>query len=157
MKKKIGFVNFDMSTRGGAQQVLQNLSNVLAREDEEYEIYIISLIHEKSTCAYPLEKGIHYENILPYKGRIRDVVFKAGKKFRRFCCQEGIELLFYVGAYAGLCGGLLGRRLKIPKVFCDHGALLNQWHERPARIMRTIGSRYSERTVVLTKQSEAAY
>ena len=84
MKKKIGFVNFDMSTRGGAQQVLQNLSNVLAREDEEYEIYIISLIHEKSACAYPLEKGIHYENILPYKGRIRDVILKAGKKFRRF-------------------------------------------------------------------------
>lgn len=157
MKKKIGFVNFDMSTRGGAQQVLQNLSNVLAREDEEYEIYIISLIHEKSACAYPLEKGIHYENILPYKGRIRDVILKAGKKFRRFCRQEGIDLLFYVGAYAGLCGGLLGRRLKIPKVFCDHGALLNQWNEKPARIMRTIGSRYSERTVVLTKQSEAAY
>ena len=90
MKKKIGFVNFDMSTRGGAQQVLQNLSNVLAREDEEYEIYIISLIHEKSACAYPLEKGIHYENILPYKGRIRDVILKAGKKFRRFCRQEGM-------------------------------------------------------------------
>lgn len=157
MKKKIGFVNFDMSTRGGAQQVLQNLSNALAREDEEYEIYIISLIHEKSACAYPLERGIHYENILPYKGRIRDVILKAGKKFRRFCRQEGIDLLFYVGAYAGLCGGLLGRRLKIPKVFCDHGALLNQWNEKPARIMRTIGSRYSTRTVVLTRQSEEAY
>ena len=85
------------------------------------------------------------------------MILKAGKKFRRFCRQEGIDLLFYVGAYAGLCGGLLGRRLKIPKVFCDHGALLNQWNEKPARIMRTIGSRYSTRTVVLTRQSEEAY
>lgn len=160
MKKKIGFVNFDMSMRGGGQQVLCNIANALVDEDpgqEKYEIYVISLIHEKEECAYELREGIHYYNILPYKARIREVMWKAGKDFRRYCVEQGIELLFYVGAYAGLCGGLLGRRLKIPKVFCDHGALLNQWHERPARIMRTIGSRYSERTVVLTKQSEVGY
>ena len=41
--KKIGFVNFDMSIRGGAQQVLYNM--VLALR-EEYEILIISFIQE---------------------------------------------------------------------------------------------------------------
>lgn len=158
--KKIGFVNFDMSTRGGAQQVLHNIVNALCSDPftkEEYEIYVISLIHEKQKCAYCLDERIHYVNILNDKGRIRDVIFRAGKAFRKYCRENEIQLLFYVGAYAGLCGGLLGRRLKMPKVFCDHGALLNQWDERPARIMRTIGSKYSEKTVVLTKQSEDAY
>lgn len=156
--KKIGFVNFDMSTRGGAQQVLHNIVNALcAEEDNQYEIHVISLIHEKETCAYTLCEEIHYETILPYKGRIRDVMLHAGRAFRRYCRENQLELLFYVGAYAGLCGGFLGRRLRIPKVFCDHGALLNQWNELPARLMRTVGSRYSEKTVVLTKQSESAY
>lgn len=145
-----------MSTRGGAQQVLQNLVNALAAEGD-YEIHVISLIHEKQECAYRLDEKIQYFPILSYKGRIRDVVFRAGKAFRSYCREQGIELLFYVGAYAGLCGGLLGRRLKIPKIFCDHGALLNQWEEKPARIMRTVGSRYSDKTVVLTRQSERAY
>lgn len=153
---RIGFVNFDMSTRGGAQQVLNNLVNTLCRDDR-YELHVISLIHEKEQCAYELGDGVRYVNILPYKGRIRDVVCKAGRTFRKYCRGQEIDLLFYVGAYAGLCGGLLGRKLKIPKVFCDHGALMNQWNERPARMMRTIGSRYSDKTVVLTKQSEAAY
>lgn len=155
--KRIGFVNFDMSTRGGAQQVLHNIANALINEGEEYEIFIISLIHENSECAYPLSKKIHYHHILEYKGRIRDVIFKAGKPFRKYCKEKKIDMLFYVGAYAGLCGGVLGRNLKIPRVFCDHGALLNQWHEKPARIMRTLGSKYSDKTVVLTKQSENAY
>ncbi len=152
--KKIGFVNFDMSTRGGAQQVLHNIANVLC---EEYEIYVISLIHEKGECAYQLHENIHYHAVLEGKQRIRQVIQRGGKPLRKYCKENGLELLFYVGAYAGLCGGLLGRTLKIPKVFCDHGALLNQWNEVPARMMRTVGSRFSDRTVVLTKQSEAAY
>lgn len=157
---KIGFVDFDMSIRGGGQQVLCNIANALAGEDsgqDNYEIYVISLIHEKGECAYALAEGIHYYNILPYKARIRDVMLKAGKEFRRYCLEQGIQLLFYVGVYAGFCAGIPGRRLNIPKVFCDHGALMNQWEDKVIRFMRRMGSRYSDRTVVLTRQSETAY
>ncbi len=152
--KKIGFVNFDMSTRGGAQQVLHNIVNALC---DQYDIHVISLIHEKGECAYQLHEGIHYHAVLEGKQRIREVLLRGGKDFRAYCKENELDLLFYVGAYAGLCGGLLGRPLKVPKVFCDHGALLNQWNEVPARLMRTVGSRFSQRTVVLTKQSEEAY
>lgn len=157
---KIGFVDFDMSIRGGGQQVLCNIVNALAGEDpgqEKYEIHVISMIHEKEKCAYVLKEGIHYYNILPYKARIRDVMLKAGKDFRRYCVEQGIGLLFYVGVYAGFCAGIPGRKLDIPKVFCDHGALMNQWDDRVVRFMRRMGSRYSDRTVVLTRQSENAY
>ncbi|MCM1246222.1 MAG: glycosyltransferase [Roseburia sp.] len=157
---KIGFVDFDMSIRGGAQQVLCNIVNALAEEpsgEREYEIYVISLIHEKGKCAYELAEGIHYHNILPYKARIREVIMKAGKDFRKYCMENEIGFLFYVGVYAGFMGGILGKRLDIPKVFCDHGALMNQWDDHVVRFMRRMGVRYSDRTVVLTKQSEKAY
>lgn len=160
MKRKIGFVDFDMSIRGGGQQVLCNIVNALTDEDprqEKYEIHVISLIHEKEKCAYGLREGIHYYNILPYKARIREVMSKAGKDFRRYCVEQGIGLLCYVGVYAGFCAGFPGRRLDIPKVFCDHGALMSQWDDKVVRFMRRMGSRYSDRTVVLTRQSESAY
>ncbi len=76
--KKIGFVNFDMSVRGGAQQVLYNMALALRKE---YEITIISFIQENETCAYELPEDIHYEVILPYKARIREVITRKG--FRR--------------------------------------------------------------------------
>lgn len=173
--KKIGFVNFDMSIRGGGQQVLCNIANALAAEEagesfaegaggnfaEEasgsYEIHVISLTHEKGTCAYSLDPRIHYHNVLPGRRRIREVVMGAGKEFRAYCLEQGIELLFYVAVYAGFCGGILGRRLKVPKIFCDHGSLLSQWDDKVSRTLRRFGRKYADRTVVLTKQSEAAY
>ena len=141
--KKIGFVNFDMSVRGGAQQVLYNMALALRKE---YEITIISFIQENETCAYELPEDIHYEVILPYKARIREVITKAGKPFRCSIKKKDLDIVFYIGAYAGLCGGIHGRRLKIPRIFCDHGALLNQWNELPARTMRTVGSRFIRKT-----------
>lgn len=152
--KKIGFVIFDMSLRGGGPQVLHNMVLELHKD---YEITIISLIQEKDFCSYEFPEDIHYEVILPYKARIREMMAKAGKAFRRQIKESELELVFYIGAYAGLFGGVHGRRLKVPQIFCDHGALLNQWNEFPARTMRTIGSRFTDQTVVLTKQSEAAY
>lgn len=155
---KIGFINFDMSIRGGAQQVLHNLVNALCTEEEKkYEIHVISLIQEKEDCAYSLHESVRYQKILPYKGRIRDVIFHAGRELRRYCREQKLELLFFVGVYAGFCGGLLGKKLRLPKVFCDHGALMNQWKEAPIRFMRIMASRYADKIVVLTKQSEEAY
>ena len=181
--KKIGFVNFDMSIRGGGQQVLCNIANALAAEETDakcakdagrkctketsgkcaeeaggkYEIHVISLTHEKGTCVYSLDPRIHYHNILPGRRRIREVVMGAGKEFRAYCLEQGIELLFYVAVYAGFCGGILGRRLNVPKIFCDHGSLLSQWDDKVSRTLRRFGRKYADRTVVLTKQSEKAY
>lgn len=157
---KIGFVDFDMSIRGGGQQVLCNIVNALAEQDtekKEYEIHVISLIHTKAECAYSMNPEIYYYNILPYQARIRDVMLKAGKDFRTYCLEHDLQLLFYVGVYAGFCAGVPGRKLKIPKIFCDHGALMNQWDDRIIRFMRKTGSKYSDKTIVLTKQSEKAY
>ena len=90
--KKIGFVNFDMSVRGGAQQVLYNMALALRKE---YEITIISFIQENETCAYELPEDIHYEVILPYKARIREVITKAGKPFRCSIKKKDLDIVFY--------------------------------------------------------------
>lgn len=152
--KKIAFINFDMSDTGGAQQVLANLVNAL---DGEYEIHVISLIQEREEWAYHFSQQVRCQTILPYKARIRDTIFKGKRKLVEYLKKSEIELVFYVGAYAGLCAGIMARFVPCKKVFCDHGALMNQWKERPARLMRRTGSRFSDRTVVLTRQSEEAY
>lgn len=152
--KRIAFINFDMSDTGGAQQVLANMVHAL---DTEYEIHVISLIAERGQWAYAFSERVFCETILPCKARIRETIFKGKRRLVRYLRDCRIELAFYVGAYAGLCAGLMARSVSCAKVFCDHGALMNQWHERPARWMRRIGSRFSDRTVVLTRQSEEAY
>ncbi len=152
--RRIAFINFDMSDTGGSQQVLANMVHAL---DAEYEIYVISLIRAGEKWAYSFPEDVHVRTILPYKARIRETLRRGKRALLSYLRESGIELVFYVGAYAGLCGGLMARTSSCRKVFCDHGALMNQWNELPARLMRTIGSRFSDRTVVLTGQSERAY
>lgn len=152
--KKIALINFDMSDRGGAQQVLANMVGAM---EGDYEFHVISLIQANPQWAYSFSERVACETILPFKARIRETLKKGKKKLNRYLSENGIELALYVGAYAGLCAGIMARRAKCKKVFCDHGALMNQWKEFPARMMRTVGSRFSDRTVVLTKQSEDAY
>lgn len=143
-----------MSDTGGAQQVLANMVHAMA---PDYEIHVISLIREREQWAYAFPENVFCETILPYKARIRETLRRGKKPLVRYLREKELELIFFVGAYAGLCGALMAKRLSCKKVFCDHGALMNQWKELPARLMRTVGSRFSDRTVVLTKQSEAAY
>lgn len=152
--KKIAFVNFDMSDTGGSQQVLSNMA--LALKDE-YEIHVISLKISKSDWAYEFPKEIRRYTVLSKDARIREVIHGGKKAFREYIRKHGFDSLFYIGAYAGLCGGILGRKERCKKVFCDHGALMNQWNELPARLMRIFGSKFSNYTIVLTKQSEQAY
>lgn len=151
---KIALINFDMSDRGGAQQVLANMVEAM---DRDYELHVVSLIQANPQWAYSFSGRVACETILPFKARIRETLKKGRKKLKRYLAENEIEMVLYVGAYAGLCGGIMARRLSCKKIFCDHGALMNQWKEFPARMMRTFGSRFSDRTVVLTKQSENAY
>ncbi|MDR1700580.1 MAG: glycosyltransferase family 4 protein [Lachnoclostridium sp.] len=152
--KRIGLINYDMTIYGGAQRVLANLANAFC---DQYEIFVISLTAEKGTCCYHLQESIQYETILAKKARIRQTILKGGRKLCKYIDRHNIQIVFYVGAYAGLCGGIMARRCRVKKVFCDHGALMNQWDEYPARIMRKVGSGLSDITIVLTEQSRRAY
>lgn len=143
-----------MSDCGGSQQVLSNLVNAM---DGDHEMHVISLIQEKDAWQYTFSDRVCCETIVPGKARIREAIRLGKKKLRAYIKDHAIDLVFYVGAYAGLCAGYMLRRARCHKVFCDHGALMNQWNELPARMMRRIGSRNSDRTVVLTRQSEEAY
>lgn len=143
-----------MSDCGGSQQVLANLVNAM---QNDHEMHVISLIQANPAWQYAFSEQVCCETIVPEKVRIRGAIRLGGKKLRAYIRENEIDLVFYVGAYAGLCAGYMLRRARCHKVFCDHGALMNQWNEFPARMMRKIGSRNSDRTVVLTRQSEQAY
>lgn len=152
--KKIAFINFDMSDTGGSQQVLANIVHAM---ENTYEIHVISLICARKEWAYRFSGAVSCHTILPHNARIRETISKGRKSLVSYLRKNEVELVFYVGAYAGLCAGIMAKKVSCKKVFCDHGALMNQWNEWPAKIMRTVGLFCSDRTVVLTKQSEEAY
>lgn len=149
--KKIAIFDYDMSNIGGVEKVSCQIANELVNY---FEVYLISTTHRYGKIPYQLDERIHYFDILENENhKLRKMVIKTRKKLRQILKEEKIDILFSMGTYNGLIAAINGIGLKTKIVFCDHGALVNQLHEKSTTIVRWIVSFLSYKTVVLTEQS----
>lgn len=62
-----------------------------------------------------------------------------------------------MGNYPGIVSVFVKPFVKTKFVFCDHGALMNQWERRDIRYIRLITSKICDKTITLTKKSMDDY
>ncbi len=154
--KKICFLDVDMSAKGGVEQVAANLANRLSKR---YQVSIISLCKSKDAWAYRFRKEVSVvtfavNNETP---RIREMASLYCKKIRDYLKEEKIDCLFLMGTYTGFIGSVAAVGLKTKVVFCDHGALMNQWHEKDTTTLRFVSAMLSNRIVTLTEKTRQDY
>lgn len=151
---KIGIVCLDMTITGGAEQVAANLANAFS---QEHEVFVISVYAGTGKPAYTFQKSITYQTILPKEERLRKTIRLFRKPFRDYVNAQQIEVLFLIGDYPGIIA-LAGRGgVKAKFIFCEHGALMNQWKERDIRFIRFFNACRADQIVTLTKSSRDSY
>ena len=153
--KKICFVVYDINVLGGAEQVTVNLANALC---DIYQIHIYSICSSaEKSIIYQLDKRIMVE----YGGnphlRIRQLTTTNFKPFTKYVKRNKFDYVFTAGVYAGAITLLTQKFVKTRFVFCDHGALMNQWKEKDVTFLRWVVSKISWRTVVLTDTTKNDY
>lgn len=151
--KKICLVDFDMSVRGGVEQVTASLSEALS---DFYEVHVVSLCLNAEP-AYTLHPGVKFKVMLPREERLRDMRKKLKPMLVDYFRENGIDVAFAQGNYPGFLLSAVRGRTKTKLVFCDHGALMNQWHQRDIVLIRGLASHLCHRTVTLTEQSREDY
>lgn len=151
--KKIALLCYDLSVRGGVEQVTVSLAGALA---ERYEVYVVSLVL-MGEPAYELDESVHFVSFLREQARLIAMRRSIRPQLARFVREEGIDVLLLQGNFQGfLCCDarfLTGAKL----IFCDHGALRNEWDDRKMVIIRMIDTLVSHRTVTLTKRNLEDY
>lgn len=152
--KKICFVVYDISVLGGAEQVAVNLANRLC---ENYDVQIYSICGKEKNPLYQMNSNIHIEFANNKNRRIRQLLFENRKKFNVYLKRNSIDIAFLIGVYSGGITALSQPVVKTKFVFCDHGALMNQWKEKDITVLRWIASKLSDRTVVLTDRTKNDY
>ncbi len=153
--KRICLVDYDMTVTGGVEQVTANLSKMLA---EYYEVFLVSLSKKNSDIAYKLDSKVHYEKKLGTpKTRIRNVIMDNFFSIRRFINQEHIDCVLAMGTYSGVVLSIICKGMKVKKIFCDHGALINQLDDNTVTNYRKIAYRNTNLTVTLTERSMSDY
>lgn len=144
-----------LGTYGGTHRVACSLANRLV---EDYEVHVAAVYNEDEKSLYHLDERIIQKVFLPSEKRLRSMALDLYKPFRRYLKEHEIDLVLLIGNYQSFIAlpAILTTN-NVCFVFCDHGALMNQWDSRALRIIHRLGSKFCDTTVVLTEQSRQDY
>lgn len=151
--KKICFIDYDMSVRGGVEQVTASLVNALAKH---YEVHLVSIV-ENGQTAYDFKTEIKYSVLLEKEERLSRMRKRLKPLLKRYFYENDIDVAIIQGNYPGFLASSVRFSTKTKLVFCDHGALMNQWDRKDIVVIRLIASLLCHKVITLTEQSRNDY
>lgn len=152
--KKICFVVYDLAVLGGAEQVAVNVANALS---EEYQIKFFSICNTATKIPYELNPSITVDYGVEGNHRIRILIQKVHSVFVKYVNDNAFDAVISIGAYPGGIISFARFSTKAKFIFCDHGALMNQWHEKSTTMLRWMSCKSSHKTIVLTDTTKRDY
>lgn len=152
--KKICFVNYDMTVTGGVEQVTTSLANAFCAE---YEVFLFAVFGKGRKVPFDLDSRIHYHAELSGDCRIRQRITKCFRPLRRLIKENKIDVVFLMENHPALVASPVRFCTKAKYVFCDHGALMNEWEKKDITFFRFWDSWISHKTVTLTEQNRQDY
>lgn len=152
--KNIAIVDYNLSVVGGAEHVAVNLANELSKY---YGVHLISIHAGTGKPAFHLGEKVQYTAILEEDERLRESIKKFRKPFVQYVQKNHISTVIMVGDYAGMITIPTKIKTKAKYIFCEHGALMNQWAEKDITFMRLICAIFSNKIITLTKSSRDSY
>lgn len=153
--KKICFIAVDMTVIGGAETVTFELAEKFS---DIYEVHVLGIKSINLSPAYIFSDKINYECLNVKSVRFREMVKHSFSGMKSYLKKNKFDVVFMEGTVAGfnvLPHIPFFRRTKF--VFCDHGALINEWNDKEITLMRRMVSVFAHKTVVLTERSQKDY
>ncbi len=153
-KKRIALIDWDMTVTGGAEAVAAALTRSLC---EEFDVYFVSIFQKNGPPAYDLSSAEKYFSLNCKSQRLRSVMWEIKKPLRKFLKENQIDVALLIGNYPAYVSIPSMIFMKTKFVYCDHGALINQIHEKAITFIRFISSLFADRIVVLTDKTRNDY
>lgn len=153
--KKICLVKYDMKDASGGARVCANLANALS---QQYEVHVVSICSQDADTFYKLDNNVRYSVLVQGEGRIRKVLPKGIAKLRKYIKNEKIDIAFAIGI--SICPFVVGATIftTCKSVACEHINCLNGYeNDLGQKICRSIGVKFCDKIVTLTKMDRDAY
>ena len=147
--KKICFVVYDMAVVGGVEQVTTSLTAALS---DFCEVHVVALI-QTGDLKYKLDDRVKYSYLTDTEKRFVPMQRKLKKPLAEYMKKNGIDVCFIQGTYTAFICYPARYYCKTKFVFCDHGALINQFKEKTPTVSRFLASLFCHKTVTLTERS----
>ena len=151
--KKVCLIDYDMSVRGGVEQVTAALSASLS---DHFEVHLLSLCMN-GPLAFSLDPRVKFSVLLQQEDRLRSMLAKLQPILNTYFRENEIDVAIIQGNYPGLLTAPTRRFGRTKLVFCDHGALMNQWERKDIVVIRLIASLLCHKVITLTEVSRNDY
>lgn len=147
---KICFIVHNCADYGGVGTVTSNLVKELSNY---YEVLIASILDDERPNAILSGSKIEITRFVSSGFRLRTQQRKLFIPLKQYIKSNKIDIVIAMGHYPGFLVSPACFASKTKVVFCDHGALINQWDDKKAIVMRYIASKVCDKTVVLTEKT----
>lgn len=154
VSRRIAFLVPTLAVAGGSIKVASWLANKLSGEG--CEVHMISC-ESFERPAFPLESDIEFVSGNFPCSRVLERARYGRRYLRDYFRRNNIDLVFGVGTFETLYAIAPCKACGASLVFCDHGALINQWADRKMRVIRYLDALFSDCTVVLTEDNACDY
>ena len=154
MNKRICFIVHNFSDYGGVGVVAANLANAFSQDEN---VFMLSLISDDRPKAYHLDAKVKYCELIQPDLRLRDQMKELYSPVRSFFRDNEIDVAIILGHWPAFLISAVKPFVKTKFVYCDHGALMNQWEDKKNTFMRWIAAVSSDCTVALTKRTRDDY
>ena len=104
-----------------------------------------------------MDPRITYRAELEEECRVRERIKRTFHPFKEFINNNKIDVVFLMENYPAMTVSPVRFFTKAKYVFCDHGALMNEWEKKDIRFFRFWDSLISHCTVTLTEQNRQDY
>ncbi len=151
--KKVCIIDFNMAVRGGVEKVTADLVNSLC---DYYEVHLLNLCLT-GEVEYALDSRVHVSSLLNEEKRLSEMRKELAPMLKRYMIANSIDVAILQGNYTGFIASTLRFGTKVKLVFCDHGALMNQWDRKDIVVIRLISSLLCHKVIALTEQSKRDY
>lgn len=153
--KRICIIDYDFTVQGGAEAVSIDIANAFA---DSYNVFLLGIRGSNSEPSYEMREDIIYDALCVSGRRFRELLVNSYKGIEKFIKENQIDIVLTIGSVTSFI--VAPQMIRFPKVrfvFCDHGALVNEWDDKEIRMMRRIASKLADRTVVLTNRTRQDY
>lgn len=145
---------YNIADYGGVSTVAGNLANSLC---DDYNVFVLSIINDKRISPLEMRPEVHVTRLVHPETQLREELVKVQIPLVKYLHDNKIDVLIQMGHYTGFLCSPIKLFVKTKFIFCDHGALMNQWNDKKARYMRLIASKTADRTVTLTEKTRTDY
>lgn len=139
---------------GGSVRVAMLLANYFASQG--HQVHLISR-SAYDTISFNLDQSIVCHSLNFTNQRLRTMVQQSYKPLKQLFMAHKFDVVLGIGTYDTLVTLLPARATQTRLVFCDHGALINQYDDKKMRLISWLNMKYSYRTVVLTQRTKHDY